>query len=91
MISDYKNEYDKYEKKKFNNNVFSVKNNETIKNAYYGESIGDLSSQMLVQKIIELQNRINKLENSAAFKLIRRLYDFNIPFKSKIRNYILRH
>lgn len=91
MISDYKNEYDKYEKKKFNNNVFSVRNNETIKNAYYGESIGDLSSQMLVQKIIELQNRINKLENSAAFKLIRRLYDFNIPFKSKIRNYILRH
>lgn len=91
MINDYNIVYGEYEKKEFKNRVYSVKNNETIKNALYGVGMGDTNSQMLVQKIIELQNRIGKLENSAAFKLIRRLYDFNIPFKSQIRNYILRH
>lgn len=91
MINDYNNEYAVYAKKQFEKGFSSVKNNELIKSALCSEYDNDTDAQMLVQKICELQRRINKIENSAAFKVMRRIYAFNIPFKRHIRNYILKH
>ncbi|NDO49555.1 glycosyltransferase [Lachnospiraceae bacterium MD335] len=91
MLCDYKNEYAVYEKMNLKKDTSFIINNELIKNALCSESNEDANNQMLVQKIGELQRHINKIENSAAFKVMRRVYVFNIPFKRQIRNYILKH
>ena len=48
------------------------------------------SDQTLKIKISELQRRISKIEGSAAFKVMRKLYDMKIPFKKQVREFILR-
>lgn len=90
MIEEYKILYVNMEKF-FNVEKKSCYERENVDLFFCGSEISNEGNHELTYRIKMLEERINKIENTAAYKLMQRAYQLNIPFKKEIRNIILKH
>lgn len=90
MANEYKDLYMQMGSKEVKNNVISLKEKEILYDALVENTDFDSDNKALMNKIKELKNYINRIEGSAAFKVMRKVYELNIPFKKEIRKMILK-
>lgn len=90
MVNEYKNLYKQGEKNILRNDDITLEEKELLCDAMAGDIHTRGSNKELVYKIRELEGHIKKIEGSAAFRVMRKMYDINIPFKKEIRKIILK-
>lgn len=90
MILEYKDIYRKYNRGIIDSSAVNVKCNKVLLDAMIGDE-DNISDKEIIYRVKDLEMHIKKIESSAAFKVMRKLYSLNIPFKSKIRKFILKH
>lgn len=90
MTDEYLERYTQIEIKKTGSSVIALREKEMLCDALTGNIAPDSSDKELINKIKELKDYINRIEGSAAFKVMRKAYGLNIPFKKEIRKMIIK-